>query len=116
MEHAFRRFAGERLVAPPLLWSEVRSTLHYAVWRGLVSPAAGLRALDRLERSPIRPRQHARLGRVAWEVSDLLGWSKTYDAEYLALARLLRCPLVTLDARMLAAAERLGVDARPPSL
>ena len=27
-------------------------------------------------------------------------WAKTYDAEYLALARLLRCRLLTLDGRL----------------
>jgi predicted nucleic acid-binding protein len=29
-----------------------------------------------------------------------LGWAKTYDAEYLALARLLHCPLLTINARL----------------
>jgi predicted nucleic acid-binding protein len=35
----------------------------------------------------------------AWRIADELGWAKTYDANYVALARLLGCKLVTLDAR-----------------
>ena len=29
-----------------------------------------------------------------------LGWMKTYDAEYVALARMARCRLFTVDARL----------------
>ena len=43
-------------------------------------------------------RSPKRLGEEAWRVADELGWAKTYDAEYVALARLLDCRLVTLDA------------------
>jgi hypothetical protein len=30
----FEVLAGHELVAPPLLWSEVRSVLHEQLWRG----------------------------------------------------------------------------------
>jgi predicted nucleic acid-binding protein len=46
---------------------------------------------------------------MAWSIADDLGWAKTYDAEYLALASLLRSGLVTLDRRLRSAAERLGI-------
>jgi len=39
----------------------------------------------------------------AWRVADRLGWAKTYDAEYLALARVLKCRLLTSDAKLKAA-------------
>jgi len=45
-------------------------------------------------------RRPGRLAEEAWRVADELGWAKTYDAEYLALARLLRCRLLTLDGRL----------------
>jgi predicted nucleic acid-binding protein len=33
-------------------------------------------------------------------VADQLGWARTYSAHYVALARLLKCPLVTIDPRV----------------
>jgi predicted nucleic acid-binding protein len=51
------------------------------------------------------------LGAEAWRIADSFGWSKTYDAEYLALALLLDAVLVTLDRRLQRAAERLGLVA-----
>jgi predicted nucleic acid-binding protein len=106
----FSRFGGEQLVAPPLLWPEARSVLHRSVWRRLVSPETGLRALARLEAAPVENRDPSHLGREAWRIADDLGWAKTYDAEYLALASLLGCGLATLDRRVRVAAERLGIE------
>ena len=56
------------------------------------------------------------LGREAWRIADDLGWAKTYDAEYLALASLLGCRFVTLDARMRRGADRLGFVVSPSEL
>jgi predicted nucleic acid-binding protein len=42
----------------------------------------------------------------AWAMADRLDWSKTSDAEYIALARLEGCTLVTADVRQRRAAER----------
>jgi predicted nucleic acid-binding protein len=50
-----------------------------------------------------------RIGPEAWRVADELGWAKTYDAEYIALAQLLRCRLVTRDERLRRGTERLGM-------
>ncbi len=71
-----------------------------------------LESLAALEAAPIRQRSDARLGRRAWEIADRLGWMKTYDAEYLALAHLLGCGLVTLDAGLEDAAHRLEIVVR----
>jgi predicted nucleic acid-binding protein len=49
-------------------------------------------------------------------VADELGWAKTYDAEYVALAGLLGCLLVTLDARLRRSADRLGFVVSPSEL
>jgi len=43
-----------------------------------------------------------------------LGWAKTYDAEYVALARTLECSLLTTDRRLQRGAERI-VDTVGPS-
>jgi len=48
------------------------------------------------------------LRREAWSVAYELGWARTYDAEYVALARLSGCRVVTLDARLRRGAARLG--------
>lgn len=88
--------------------------LHVATWRGLISADTAETALNLLESGRVRERKHRRLGREAWRIADDLGWAKTYDAEYLALASLVDAPLVTLDRRMVRAAERLGLPARGP--
>lgn len=105
---------GHEPFAPPLLWPEARSALHVAVTRGLMTREAAERGLGVLESGILKERRHRRLGRESWRIADALGWTKTYDAEYLALAHLLAAPIATLDARMTRAAERLGlrVDAR----
>lgn len=72
--------------------------------------------LARLDTAPLAPRDHERLGEVAWQVADELGWAKTYDAEFVALARLLGCRLVTLDARLRRGADRLGLVVTPSEL
>jgi hypothetical protein len=47
-----------------------------------------------------------------WRIADEMGWAKTYDAEFVALAALLRGRLVT-DVRLRAA---LGFVVRPTEL
>ena len=98
--------AHEHLIAPALLWSEVTSVLHRAVTRSQVSAAFGREALERLLVSSVEQRTPATLIAEAWAIADALGWSKTYDAEYISLARLEGCVLVTADARQRRAAGR----------
>ncbi|TMD60014.1 MAG: type II toxin-antitoxin system VapC family toxin [Chloroflexi bacterium] len=103
----FAFYRRENLVAPPLLWSEVRSSLHERMWRGDLNADIAREAVARLERAPIGSRTHPRLGLEAWRLSDEFGWAKTYDAEYVALALLLGCRLVTLDAALRRVVRRL---------
>jgi len=56
------------------------------------------------------------LGAEAWRIADELGWAKTFDAEYVALAGLLGCRLVTLDARLRRGADRSGRVTSPTEL
>ena len=53
---------------------------------------------------------------VAEQERAVLGWARTYDAEYLALARLLDCRVVTVDARLLRGTRRLGFVVAPSDL
>jgi predicted nucleic acid-binding protein len=112
VDDGFVAYGGEALRGPPLLWSEARSVLHVGLRRGQLEQENALLALELLENGPVQPASHPQLGYEAWRIADGLGWAKTYDAEYLALARLLRCDLVTFDRRLQAAAGRLGVATR----
>ncbi len=104
----FTRLGDEELFAPALMWSEARSTLHEAAWRGELEVDEARSAMLRLEAAPVSIARPAELGEESWRVADALGWAKTYDAEYVALAKLLRCRLVTADARLRRATRRLG--------
>lgn len=99
-------------MAPPLAWSEAASVLHEAVWRRERTVEVGREALDRLVVLRVAPRSPRRLRSEAWRIADALGWAKTYDAEYLALASILRCDLATLDSGLRSGAERIGIGVR----
>jgi predicted nucleic acid-binding protein len=116
LDGGFGMFGRQALVAPPFMWSEARSSLHEAVWRGELREDAGLRALGRLESSPVEARIHPDVGPEAWRIADELGFAKTYDAEYLALASLLGCRLVTLDGLLRRGADSLGFVIGPGEL
>jgi predicted nucleic acid-binding protein len=91
-----------------LLWSEARSTLHELRRRDEIDAGDAEAARQALETSDVERVDDPRLGARAWQIADTLGWAKTYDAEYVALADLLGCQLVTLDARLRRGAARLG--------
>jgi predicted nucleic acid-binding protein len=115
-DEGFSSFGDETLIAPPLMWSEFYSSVHEARWRGELSDSEAADVVSALERGPVRPRAHRRLRREAWRLADGFGWAKTYDVEYVALASLLGCRLVTLDGRLRRGADRLGFVVSPTEL
>ncbi len=116
VEDGFDLLGDEDLVAPGLMWSEARSALHQVAWRGELPADDALAALQRLERAPVTRNAPELLGVEAWRLADELGWAKTYDAEYLALGRILGCRVVTLDQRLRRGADRLGFVVSPTEL
>ena len=82
------------------MWSEASSVLHELRWRKEISGELAAIAVRRLSEADISPRRPKGLTDEAWRIADRLGWAKTYDAEYLALARLLHCRLLTTDAKL----------------
>lgn len=114
-DHSFEAL-GDDLVAPALMWSETTSTVHVTRWRGEISDLHASEMTGRLEGAPVSVRAPRHLRSEAWRLADELGWAKTYDAEYMALAAILDCRLVTLDARLHRATRRLGFVVSPSEL
>jgi predicted nucleic acid-binding protein len=113
---ALDALGDEQLVAPWLLWSEVPAALSAMVFRGEISRELGESALERLETIKVEPRHPDGLITEAWRITKARGWAKTYDAEYLALAQLLDCRLVTLDGPLWRATRSLGYVVTPEEL
>jgi excisionase family DNA binding protein len=112
----FSPFDGHSLVAPPVMWSEFLSVVHEAVWRREIGGERATEIRARLGEAPVEPSSPPDLHEHAWRVADELGWAKTYHAEYVALARIFRCRLVTLDARLQRGAGRLGFVVGPTEI
>jgi predicted nucleic acid-binding protein len=72
--------------------------------------------LARLEAAPVEAHAPAGLGANAWRIAEELGWAKTYEAEYLALATLVGCGFVTLNARLHRRTAHLGFVVGPMEL
>lgn len=70
----------------------------------------------RLEACPVQRVDPPDLGKRAWDLAERHGWGRTYDAEYLALAQILDCRLVTIDARLRRGAAQLGIVIGLPEL
>jgi predicted nucleic acid-binding protein len=85
------------LMAPTLLRSQTLSLLHEAVTASRLSPQTARERLERIGSLPIRLLGDSRLRRTAWKVADELGWTGTYEAEYVALTMLHGDALITGD-------------------
>ena len=88
--------------------------LHELKWRKEISSQLASVGLERLATAEVSARRPKGLTDEAWRIADQLGWAKTYDAEYLALARLMRCRLLTTDAKLKTAGSR-AVEVIGPS-
>ena len=115
-EAGFDPLAKEQLVAPHLMWSEASSVLHELRWRKEISDELAKIALERLAAAEVSARSPNGLAAEAWRIADQLGWAKTYDAEYLALARMLGCRLLTTDAKLKASGSRIANVIGPTEL
>ena len=99
-----------------MLWSEVHSAVHEALWRGDVTADAAARRLQAFTDLGVRRRAPAALHTQSFQLADELGWAKTYDAEFLALARLERAVVLTTDSRLRRGADRTGLVIDPTEL
>jgi predicted nucleic acid-binding protein len=110
--HLALRLGLERLeshdaVSSSLLWSETTSALRQLAWRGDIEESHAEDALEALGQAPIAIHPTESVAADAYRLARRLGWARTYDAEYLALAERLGCALLTVDARLAKTAERV---------
>lgn len=114
--NGFDELADEDLIAPTLIFAETLSTLHEMQWRGEIPGEMADLGRTRYRMMPIRVEHPSELSDEAWRIADEFGWAKTYDAQYVALATMLGCRLVTIDARLRRGAARLGFVVTPHEL
>jgi predicted nucleic acid-binding protein len=112
----FELLVGHDAAAPPLVRSEVLSVLRELRWRGEISQELARQALDRLIVMPVQLERASDHEQRSWQVAERLGWAKTYDAEYVALAEYLGCPLLTRDERLYRGAIRVVQTLTPAGL
>lgn len=91
---------GHDLIAPPLLRAETLSSISEMTYRNEIPVDAGRAAIQRAAAIEITVDRPDTLDTQAWDIARSLGWAKTYDAEYVALALFHGIPLITLDARL----------------
>jgi predicted nucleic acid-binding protein len=98
---------GHHMLAPMLLRSQMLSLLYQAVHRGEMTKEDAERRLFYARGMRIRLLEDHELQNAAWNVADQLGWSNTFDAEYVALTQLQADALITLDRQLADAAKNL---------
>jgi predicted nucleic acid-binding protein len=99
--------AEHRVLAPTLLRSQMLSLLYQAVHRGEMDKRDAERRLNYVRGLRIRLLGDRVLQNVAWKVADQLGWSDTFDAEYIALTQLQADAFITLDQHLARAVKDL---------
>jgi predicted nucleic acid-binding protein len=98
---------GHHMLAPALLPSQMLSLLYQAVQRGEMTKEDAERRLFYMQGMRIRLHQDYLLQNAAWQVADQLGWSDTFDAEYVALTQLEADALITFDRQLADAVKNL---------
>jgi predicted nucleic acid-binding protein len=98
------------------MWSEARSVIREGLWRKEIGAQQADRARRAVDACPVLAHTSTELGEQAWTLAIELGWAKTYDAEYVALAKILNCRLVTLDLRLWRGTRHLGFVVTPEEL
>ena len=112
----FTSLDATELVAPSLFWSESLSGLHQGLYRGAISRELADIARTALASAPILRNDPPDLFERAWSIAETLGWAKTYDAEYVALAQILDVPLLTRDGKLYRGASGIVAVLGPTEL
>lgn len=102
--------AGEhKLLAPTIFRSQLLSMLYQAVRHEKMAKSDADRHLDYVRGLQIRFLGDRVLQNVAWKVASQLGWSDTFDAEYVALTQLQADAFITLNEELASAVKDVVV-------
>ena len=94
-----------QLVAPNIIRSQALSLLLASVRQGDMTEAVALQHHERLTELKMRLLGDRVSRRTAWRIALDNGWETTFDAEYLAVAKLQADALVTIDAELATKAD-----------
>ena len=94
-----------QIVAPNLIRSQGLSMLFEAVRHGDLAEDLALQHHERLTELKMRLLSDRVSRRTAWKIAREHGWETTYDAEYLAVAKLQADALVTVTPVLAAKAK-----------
>jgi predicted nucleic acid-binding protein len=94
-----------QLLAPTLIRSQLLAQLFDAVRRGELTKKDAERHLDYVRGLRMRLLGDRVLQAVAWKVAEQMGWSDTYNAEYVALTQLWGDAFITLDVELAGAVQ-----------
>jgi len=107
---AWRRDQAE-LLAPTLLQYEDKAALYRSWTAGLAHEHEARTALEEMQTlSILYLSPNSELHDRAWYWSERLHVSKTYDAQYIALAELERADFWTADRRLANGARQTGIE------
>jgi predicted nucleic acid-binding protein len=102
----------DELVCAQVFLPECTSTIREKVFRGQLTQAEGLTIVNEILSLPLRlshsPYQFTR----AMDLANQRHMLKSYDMQYVAVAEIEGCTLVTLDGGPYQAAIEIGVPAR----
>lgn len=96
-----------QIVAPNLIRSQGLSMLFEAVRHGDLAEDLALQHHERLTELKMRLLSDRVSRRSAWKIAREHGWETTYDAEYLAVAKLQADALVTVTPVLAAKAKEV---------
>jgi predicted nucleic acid-binding protein len=96
-----------QIVAPNLIRSQALSLLLEAVRNGELTEDQALQRHERFTELKMRLLGDRVSRRTAWKIAREQGWDTTYDAEYLAVAKLQADTLITIDSAMASRAKNL---------
>jgi predicted nucleic acid-binding protein len=96
-----------QIIAPNLIRSQGLSMLFEAVRHGDLAEDLALQHHERLTELKIRLLSDRVSRRTAWKIAREHGWETTYDAEYLAVAKLQADALVTVTPALAAKAKEV---------